>query len=638
MQKIILDIIFRVCIIKLLFVHYIYDFIMFIKEIKKKNKNDGKTFLSHRLVESYRTPKGPRQRVILQLGKLELPREQWKSLANRIEEIANGNESVLFATTTKEVEALAFHYAQLLIKQKIRQKQSIPEKQEQAQGVDEPEYHTVDIKSVNTSTVRSIGAESVSLHAFKQLGFDKIFEEIGFKKRERELAMLAIIGRMVHPGSDLGTVEWARNISGLDELIGADFKRLGKNALYPIALKLYENKDIIDLNLQTRETDLFSLKRKIILYDLTNTFLEGSGKKSERAKYGRSKEKRTDCPLVTLGFVIDNQGFPLASKIFEGNQSEPASLRVMLEELQKTLPNAGKPTVIMDAGIASEANLNLIKEELDYDYLVVSKKKFDSELDGEELIVIKEDKASRIRAQLIKKEGEQILYCESNMRREKEMSMKSRFEKRFETALENIKSSLSKPNGKKNYKSIMERIGRAREKNKLVSHFYTIDVQPDEKGKNAISMSWEADKKLMEERFNGSYYLRTSRVDLSELEIWSLYNTLTNVEDSFRSMKSDLGLRPIYHQKDKGIEAHIYITVLAYHVLQTIRHQLRNHKIQMRWSRLRERLGTHVRVTTSFTNDKGERINIRNTSQPEYIHLKIYQSLNMPVNPLKTII
>ena len=345
-----------------------------------KGSKKTERFFTLRLVVSERTAKGPRHRIILQLGPLDLPKEQHKALADRIEAIVNGENNLFESVVDEKVEALARHYANLLINKKISEGgEEIPAQDQQGEKAGERDLQTVDVNSIRTSTVKQIGAETISLHGFGELGLWEILREAGFNEKERALAAVAIVGRMVHPGSDLNTVQWAKYISGIDELTGQDFRRLGKNALYGISEKLYEKKGEIDRALQQREGTLFSLDRKIILYDLTNTFFEGSGRKSELAMYGRSKEKRTDCPLVTLGFVIDGQGFPLASRVFRGNQSEPETLKEMLSVLQVDLPGAdeaqNKPVVIMDAGIASEDNLNLIREN-GYNYLVVSRKRY----------------------------------------------------------------------------------------------------------------------------------------------------------------------------------------------------------------------------------------------------------------------
>jgi len=604
---------------------------MYIKEISKQNKKDGKTYLSHRLVESYRTKNGPRQRIVLQLGTLDIPSEKWKTLANRIEEIVSGQENLTKPEST--IETLAVHYSQMIIKRELKENAEISAVSE---GI--PDYRKVDVNSVQTSHVRTIGAEYVCLNGFEKLKLGEILKETGFTENEIELATLSIIGRIAYPKSEIGTVEWGKQISGLDELIGTDFKKLGKNALYHIGLKLYEHKDKLEEKLYERVAGLFSLRRRIVLFDLTNTYFEGTGKWSNRAKYGVSKEKRNDCPLVTLGLVIDELGFPMASKVFDGNQRDDKSLKVMIEELSKSIPKDIKPTIIMDAGFSTKENLKFLKET-EYDYIVVSRQKieYDEESDPEEIVEIKEKDGNEVKARLMKRGEEHILYCESNMRREKEKGIKNRFCERFEAELEGIRESLKKPKGTKRYEKVMERIGRAREKNRWVSHFYKVEVEMDKKNGNAVNIKWEQDKELIEERFNGSYYLRTTRTDLDEKELWSLYITLTNIEDSFRAMKSELGMRPVYHKKDPGIEAHIFISVLAYHIMQTIRHQLRNKGIRIRWFRVRERLRSHVCVTTSMVDDAGKRVSIRNTSVPDFFVLSIYEALNLAPNPIKKI-
>ena len=259
---------------------------------------------------------------------------------------------------------------------------------------------------------------------------------------------------------------------------------------------------------------------------------------------------------------------------------------------------------------------------------------YNKELDPDAMMEITDGPDRVIKAQLIRRENEQILYCESEMRRKKEESIKNRLQQHFEGGLEQIRASLFKPKGVKTYEKVLLRLGRLREKYKRIAHFYEIEVKRDEKTNRAADVTWKIDKAMLEERFGGSYFLRTSSMSLAPKEIRSLYTTLTNVEDSFRSMKSDLGMRPVYHYKDAGIKAHLYITVLAYHVMQFLRHLLRAQGIHIRWTRLRERLATHVRVTTSFTNERGKRIFIRNSSQPDLFASTIYQALNCHPNPL----
>ena len=614
---------------------------MFIKEIIKKNKGYDKVFVSHRLMESYRTQRGPRQRTILNLGKLDLPKEQWKLLADRIEEKIIGQHS--FLPADEYIEDLATHYAKLIIHKRLTVAPS------EVKNRDEPEYETIDVKSVSNSKSRTIGAEYVGLAMLRTLGLPTLFQQLGFSTRQINLAALSIVGRLVHPASERRTKEWAQYVSGLDELLGTDFTHLSNNALYRTLDLLLFHKERIEKHLRLRERDLFSLKENIILYDLTNTYFEGEVKGNTKAKRSRSKDKRHDRPLVTLGLVIDEKGFPKASKIFKGNVSEGDTLLEILEILQgekihrpdesgreKGRKKAAKDmTVILDAGIAEEDNLTLLKHE-GYDYLCVARNRPIelSQIDGDDLLTIKKDKKNIVEATLIKGDGESILYCKSFLKGKKEQAMKTQFQERFEEGLKGIAASLVKKGGTKKYERVLERIGRLKERYASIARYYKVNVK--RKDGIATAVDWKLEKKEeVEERFSGTYFLRTSRTDLNERQIWSLYVTLTNVEDAFRYLKSDLDLQPVCHQKEPRTDAHLFTTVLAYHVLISIQTELRRQGIYMRWWRIRDLLSSHVSITTAMTNKEGKRIYIRNGSDPEPFHRAVYKALGLKLTPLK---
>ena len=610
---------------------------MFIKEIKKKNAGYDKVFISHRLVESYRTEKGPRQRTILNLGRLDLPKEQWKLLADRIEAEITGQKSLY--PVDPHIAELAAHYAQLII-----QKNLIRPTSEQPEKAPQPEYETIDLNSLVNSRSRTLGAEYVGLKTFQKLGLDSLLKALGFTQQQIDLAILSVVGRLVHPASEHKTRVWAQHLTALDELLGTDFRHLSNNALYRISDLLLAHKDRIEAHLSQRERELFGLEEKIILYDLTNTYFEGTAKANPKAKYGRSKEKRHDCPLLTLGLVIDEMGFAKKSRIFSGNVSEPGTLRQVIQELRGELPKPGQQdghpgqaiTVVLDAGIASEDNLALLKE-LRYDYLVVARHQpvpF-SEINQDALLTIKQTKTNKIEAQLIKHNGEAILYCKSFLKAQKEQSMKRQFQKRFEEDLNQIAAALSRKGGTKTYDKVLKRIGRLQQKYAPIARYYEIEVKRQGALATAIEYQYVKPEKA-EQRFSGAYFLRTSRTDLNEKDIWSLYMMLTQVEEAFRSLKSELELRPIYHQKEQRCDAHLFIAVLAYHLLNTIQTQLRRDDIHMQWRHIRERLSSHVRITTSMTTKDGRRIHIRKSTEPEPFQRMIYDALGLSYHPLKT--
>ena len=603
----------------------VLSYAMFIKEIVKKNSTSDKTFTYHRLMEAVRTPRGPRQRIILNLGKLDLPREEWKTLANRIEEILSGQQVLLIPPP--HVEGLAHYYAGMLRRKEMR---SVPVSQP-------PDWEKVDLNSLSHSEVRTLGAESVAWDTFKRLGFPGILADLGFNQEQSDKAALLVIGRLVHPASERETAHWGRGISALEELLGADFQHLSNNALYRTSDQLLEHRDEIEKGLAERERDLFQLGEKIILYDLTNTYLTGNARQSQMARRGRSKQKRNDCPLLTLALVLDKEGFPKASRVLKGNISEPGTLAGFLTSLKSESREqlsllTEPPTLVFDAGVGTGDNLKLVRGE-GFHYMTVSRHR-PGEIPQEGLTVIKEDKDSTVEVKRLDGDGETILYCQSTARARKEESMKASFQKHFEEGLQAISGSLSKKRGHKAYGRVMERLGRLKERYPTIAQFYNVEVHQE--GDRVTRMEWRIDRdKELETRFSGSYYIRSSRTDLDEKEMWSLYMMLSQIEESFRALKSELGLRPVRHHKDPRMEGHLFISVLAYHLLAAIQRELRQKGISYRWETIRNRLSTQTRVTASLTNDKGERIHIRQTTDPAPFHFDIYRALGLPLKPLK---
>lgn len=600
---------------------------MFIREIVKKNPSSPKNFVYHRLMESVRTPKGPRQHILLNLGQLDLPRTDWKALVNRIEEVISGQDS--FEKPLPHIESLAQHYAQQLRRREMR---SVPASETEA-----PDWQKVDLNSLSKSEDRTIGGEAVAYEFWKRLGFPRMLAEMGLGREEIDKVALLVMGRLLHPASERGTTLWGQGISALGELLGADFGHLGNNSLYRTSDRLVEHRDEIERELAQRERDLLQLGEKIILYDLTNSYLTGRAHESTQARYGRSKEKRSDCPLLTLALVLDEDGFPKASRLLPGNVSEPGTLEYFLRTLkphfESQLPlRQGPPTVVIDAGIGTEANLALIRRE-GFHYIGVSKKK-PKEIPQEGLTVIREGPDSTIQAQRLDRDGEVLLYCESSARARKEESMKARFQQHFEEGLGAIVGPLTKKGGTKSYEKVLERLGRLKEKYPSIAQFYNVEVE------HALGIvkkiTWSIDRQEeLKIRFSGSYYLRSDRTDLDEKELWSLYMMLTHVEDAFRCLKSELGLRPTFHRIDRRLEGHFFISVLAYHLLASIQRELKKKGIRHHWSTVRMLLARQNRSTASLTNDKGQRIHIRHTGEAEPFNLEVYRALGLPPKPLK---
>ena len=322
--------------------------------------------------------------------------------------------------------------------------------------------------------------------------------------------------------------------------------------------------------------------------------------------------------------------------MFPGNASEAKTLETMLNALpltrkrQQSLSFA-KPTIVMDAGIATQANLDFLRSK-GFHYICVSRTR-PTEVPEGDPVLVNERNGRKVMAKRLERADEIFLYCESDGRKEKEASMRTRFQQRFEQELERAAAALTKKGGTKKYPKVMERIGRLRERYPMIARFYKIEVTC--KGELADSITWTLEKiDEAEIRFSGSYYLRSDREDLKEKELWSLYTMLTRLEDSFRTMKSELGFRPVFHRKDERMTTHLFISVLAYHLIAFIQKKLNAAGMHYRWKTIRDAMITQARITISMTNDRNERIHIRQTTEPEPFHLAVHQAMGLPVRPM----
>jgi hypothetical protein len=570
---------------------------MFIREKNKTVK--GKKYIQHQLIESIRTPSGPRQRLVLNLGFLDLHPDKWKELANTIESEVH-KQPRLFVTDP-QIEKLARHYAKVIVREKLN-KESERAANDKAADRLSADYQSVDVNSVSSSEARKIGAEHVVLAQMREYKFDKILKELGFTDNQLNYAKILIAGRLVNPASERETARWANEDSAILELLQTKIN-VYDTALHRTAVLLWEHHDKIEQRLSQAAREIFGLKETIILYDLTNTYFEGSKKGSKIANHAKSKDKRDDRPLITLALTLDAQGFPKQSKVYEGNISEPGTLEKMLDELSNVVDGFNRQkTIVIDAGIATEDNLEIIKRK-QFKYLAVSRKKSyeDDFWQGSQEQQIKlSDEKTQLRVKLVKTKKESYLLCHSEAKEAKEKAILDRRLKKFEEGLNGINKGLNKKRTHKKYDKIIERIGRLKEKYGVGS-LYDIEVKQQKGVATKIIFNKNPNGKAKEKRV-GEYVIRTNRLDLIEEEISKIHRTLTTVEDSFRSMKSELGLRPNYHKRDDTGTAHIFITVIAYHIIAGILKKLRTNGINYSWRTIRNILSTQVRVTVDFRN------------------------------------
>jgi transposase len=593
---------------------------MFIRQTKTSTSATGESYYTFRLVASERIGDKVRQKTLLNLGRnFSLDREHWPQLCSRIEGILTGQMTL--AAPPAEIEELAQRYAAQLVAGRPPAEARDPE----------VAYAEIDIASLELSRPRSIGVEHVGLEAMKELGIPAILATAGFNGIEQAIAIGSIIGRMAEPCSELATWHWLTERSGMGELLEVDYETMSMMRLYRISDLLVRNREVIEATLFSRINTLFSLPSTVTLYDLTNTFFEGEMAGNAKARRGHSKEKRSDCPLMTLGLVLDGSGFIRRSRAFEGSVAEPTTLHTMLEGLET--PEGAM--VIMDRGIATQANIDWLIAHR-YRYLVVSRERV-RQFDDTQAVEVSSASEQAIHIQRVASEdGSEIrLYCHSPQRQEKENAMNSRFIRRFEDGLQKIDDSLSKPRGTKTRDAVLKRIGRLEEKSRGISQHYRIDLATDESSATVTGLSWER-MPVEGTRMThpGVYCLRTNELTWDEVTLWRAYTMLTDLEAVFRSLKSELGMRPVYHRKEARADGHLFITVLAYQAVQVIRRKLKNKGINDSWATLRRIFSVQQRVTATFKQKDGRTLHIRKTTVAEPKLTRLYDALGITASPV----
>ena len=413
--------------------------------------------------------------------------------------------------------------------------------------------------------------------------------------------------------------------------------------------KLYRLSDVLVKHHRTIEDALFARQRKlfgtsgvVIFYDLTNTHMTGRPA-SRLARFGRSRQKRNDCPLVTLAFATDAGGFPRRSSVLLGNVSEPGTLLEALDSLATQDEGEDKPTVIMDAGIATEDNLAELRKR-GYHWITVRRGGVKPvQVDGVNArdpdATINTRSGHEVRAWRLSHdhENEAQLCIWSQARQEKDEAILAKKRERFEADLADLHKGLSKPRSTKKYDKVLERLGRLRERYALVNHHYDITVTKAPDGKaRAVTLKRNAAYHTHNTRA-GHYVLRTSHTEWSVEETVCTYWRLTELEATFQSLKSELGLRPVWHQLSKRIEGHLFIAVLALYGVNVIRTRLAAHGINHKWATLRTKLGRWQRTTIAATTTDGSRIEVRRDVRPDPTASAIAKAAGTPYMPQKRI-
>jgi transposase len=500
---------------------------------KCRQRKDGRDYAYWQLVESYRTECGPRQRVVCHLGDLE------EAARIGVREAASGNS------------------------ERVHQKGLF--------AYVEPRWVEVDASRVKVERTRFFGGAWLGLEIAEKLGLIEFLESVMPRGREEiswsMMSLVLVLSRLSDPSSELRIAEHLYERSALGDLLGVPAGKVNDDRLYRALDAVLPFKVELEKHLKSRLGELFSLEYDLLLYDVTSTYFEGECQGNGEAARGYSRDHRPDCKQVTIALVVSKCGMPLGYEVFAGNRNDSTTVEEIVETVESKYGAANRIWV-MDRGMVSEENVEFLRERGQRYILGTPKsqlKIFERELVSGGWTSVREG----LEVKLCRCPGgeETLILCRSTDRREKERAMHERFEKRIEAGLEKIASGCRRKRQKA--VAVAERVGRLMERNTRAAGLFKVDVKEVD-GRAEVSWSkvdaWREWSNLSE----GCYLLRSNITDWSAEELWKAYIQLTQAEAAFRIAKSDLIIRPIWHQKAERVRAHILVCFLAYVLWKTL--------------------------------------------------------------------
>ena len=585
---------------------------MYLRKASRTYK--GKTCFNYLLVESHLTPKGPRQKIICSLGDLSpRPKEQWLELARKLESALTGQQD-RFASTRPEAELET-----LVTKVKAGPRRPRAQQDQPALAASvEPGEEKIAVLTgaVRSEHSREAGPVHVGYQFWQRLRIDAILEEAGLSERARQLSCAMTLHRLIHPASELAMPDWIRS-TALPDILGIDFQGLAEDALYRNLDKLHPRREPIEAALAERERNLFDLDQTVFLYDVTSTYFEGRALANPKARRGYSRDHRGDCKQVLVGLAVNRDGFPLAHEVMAGNRHDSTTLEEMLAALDRRVGLREGQTVVVAAPYSER-----------HEWL----EEFQDAAEFEEVWRGPSprnpfQKKSTIQVKLRQAVGETHVLCVSSERKEKDRAIRQAHEKRLVADLAKLEKRVAKGQGKGTKpEEVQQSIGRLRERYSRVARYYRMEYDAQAK---TFHYSLDEAKRAPAEKLDGSYLLKTDREDLSADEAGRIYILLTRAEAAFRTLKSPLGQRPVFHHKEGRVEAHIFLCVLAYHLPISIEKTLLNQGVHTSWATVRETLKTHQVNTIVLPTDGGLVLRIRKGTTPQPAHRELYAKLGI---------
>jgi transposase len=495
-------------------------------------RKDGKRHAYWALVESYRTSRGPRQRVVAWLGVMD---ERGRLGVKRCAEQRSGYQTDLFTRT-------------------------------------EPEWVEVDVKRVRVERSRKFGGPWLGRELLRRLELDGFLEERLANGREEipwsTMATILILGRLCEPSSELHLAEHVYEASALSDLLGVPDEKVNEDRLYRALDTLLPHKKALEKLLKEKLGELFDLDYDLLLYDITSTYFEGQAEGNPQAQRGYSRDHRPDCKQVNIALVVSRCGMPLGYEVFAGNRHDATTLEEIVAHMEELYGRAGRVWV-MDRGLASEKNVRFLQAGGRRYILGTAKnslRKFEQELLSEDWKHVHEGLEVRL---VPAPDGEEVfILCRSAERQAKEQAMHERFEKRIEEGFLKIAASCDKrrqPSG-----VVERRVGRLLERNSRAARLFDVRVEVNAQG--FTQLRWTKVDSLREwaRRSEGCYLLRSNVTEWTPEELWRAYVQLTEAEAAFRVHKSDLQIRPVWHHREHRVNAHILVCFLAYVLWKTL--------------------------------------------------------------------
>lgn len=655
---------------------------MFFRE--KESKKSKRPTLQ--LVENYRDGNRVKQRIVVSLGVgFDISPKDRKAVAAAVEQRLWG-QTTLFAGP--EITSLADR-----VVKRIQTNGRWSSKRRMATKCDEPtkeDVAQVYINKVEHENDRILGPLLIGHTFWHRLGFVDILSQCGFNGRQINTAEISVLDRLIAQDSEHAIPSWIKT-AAVEDLIDKTAEEYGDDRFYRISDKLLKNQRFIEEQLYERENNLFNLNNAVYLYDLTNTYFEGLCQSNPKAQFNKNqKEKRTDCRQIVIALVLDQEGFIRRHRIFNGKMADVKSLKEILKALRVEFPANQLPTIIVDRGVVSDENIKLLKSS-GFKYIVATRSGEEKDfIDGFINADFKVLNNNQVEVLLKKEANETFLLCKSQMRGAKEEAMRNRAEERLGEDIAKL-AKLVEAGKRTDPLVIQQAIGRVKERHARVAHYYEIEYIPfsfdyqisqdagiakrllnslqklkqkaDQYKISHLKLKSELEKlsqrypqdyakisttikepyfsgePIDEKRerlqaLDGNYLLRTNRDDLRDEEIWNMYVMLTRVERTFRNLKTDLGLRPNFHQEEGRVDGHVSITILAYHLLHSIEYTLRENGCSSSWATIKRVVSTHTYSTIILPTTSGTVIHLRKSGRPEAVHNEVYDKLKIDVENL----